>query len=257
MMKSLIKIDHLYKKFVANDGKPVEALHDINIDIETGEFVSIIGASGCGKSTLLRIIAGLETEYEGNITIAGEKIKSPSREKGFIFQDHRLLPWLTVTENIAFSIPDDEPNKKELIEEHIQLVGLKGFENAYPKQLSGGMAQRASIARALANKPKVLLLDEPFGALDAITKIQMQEEMLRIWEKEKITMIIVTHDIDEAIYLGNRVIVMSNRPGQIKRIEESNLGIPRLRTSQEFTRKKEIIYKEFFKEEVAPFTYSI
>lgn len=256
-MEDLIKIEHLYKEFVSNDGKPVEALHDININIKNGEFVSIIGSSGCGKSTLLRIIAGLETQYVGNLTINDKKVVGPSRDKGFIFQDHRLLPWLTVSENIAFSLPDNEPNKKELMKEHIELVGLKGFENAYPKQLSGGMAQRASIARALANKPNVLLLDEPFGALDAITKIQMQEEMLRIWEKEKITMILVTHDIDEAIYLGNRVVVMSDRPGQIKRIETIKLETPRLRTGSEFAKQKVVIYKEFFGENPIPFTYSI
>ncbi len=256
-MKTLIKIEHLNKRFIHSNGEPVQALKDISIDIQMGEFISIIGASGCGKSTLLRIIGGLETVYDGDITIDGKKILGPSREKGFVFQDHRLLPWLTVAENIAFSIPDDEIHKTELITEHIELVGLKGFEGVYPNQLSGGMAQRASIARALANKPKVLLLDEPFGALDAITKIQMQEEMLRIWENEKITMILVTHDIDEAIYLGNRVVVMSKRPGQIKKIQEIDLGTPKLRTGQVFTKYKEIIYKEFFAEKQVPFTYSI
>lgn len=248
-MGDIIKINNLSKIFKNNKGEDITALKDINLNIKNGEFVSIIGSSGCGKSTLLRIIAGLETEYDGNITMNDKPILSPSRDRGVIFQDHRLLPWLTVSQNIEFSLNDNEPNKEDLIKEHIELVGLKGFENEYPNKLSGGMAQRASIARALANKPKVLLLDEPFGALDAMTKINMQEELLRIWEKEKITMIIVTHDIDEAVYLGNRVVVMTSRPGRIKRIENTDLGNYRLRTSPNFMKIKEKIYEEFFKVE--------
>ena len=248
-MGDIIEINNLSKIFRNNEGKDVVALKNINMDIKRGEFVSIIGSSGCGKSTLLRIIAGLETEYDGSITMNDKPILSPSRDRGVIFQDHRLLPWLTVSENIEFSLRDDQLDKKDLIKEHIELVGLKGFENEYPNKLSGGMAQRASIARALANKPELLLLDEPFGALDAMTKINMQEELLKIWEKEKITMVIVTHDIDEAVYLGNRVVVMTSRPGRIKRIENSDLGNYRLRTSSNFTKIKEKIYEEFFKVE--------
>ena len=248
-MEDIIQINNLSKIFKNNKGEDITALKDINLNIKRGEFVSIIGSSGCGKSTLLRIIAGLETKYDGSITMNDKLILSPSRDRGVIFQDHRLLPWLTVAENIEFSLRDNEPNKKDLIKEHIELVGLKGFENEYPNKLSGGMAQRASIARALANKPKLLLLDEPFGALDAMTKINMQEELLRIWEKEKITMIIVTHDIDEAVYLGNRVVVMTSRPGRIKRIENTDLGNYRLRTSSNFMKIKEKIYEEFFKVE--------
>lgn len=255
-MSNIIEISKLNKRYENEDGY-VDALLDINLNIKEGECLSIIGRSGCGKSTLLKIIAGLETEYEGTVTFSGKPINGPSREKGVIFQDHRLLPWMTVVENIRFSLPDNEKDAENLIKDNIELVGLKGFENAYPKQLSGGMAQRVSIARALANRPKILLLDEPFGALDAITKVNMQEEMLRIWKKEKITMIIVTHDIDEAIYLGNRVMVMSSRPGKIRRIEEINLGDTRLRTGEEFNREKEKIYKEFFKEADVPFLYNI
>lgn len=255
-MSNIIEISKLSKRYESKDGY-VDALLDIDLNVKEGECLSIIGSSGCGKSTLLKIIAGLETEYEGTITFDGKQIERPSREKGVIFQDHRLLPWMTVAENIRFSLPDNEKNAEDLIKENIELVGLNGFENAYPKQLSGGMAQRVSIARALANRPKILLLDEPFGALDAITKINMQEEMLKIWEKEKITMIIVTHDIDEAIYLGNRVVVMSSRPGRIRRIEEINIGSPRLRTGTLFNQEKEKIYKEFFKEEKIPFLYNI
>lgn len=255
-MQNIIEIKNLSKKYKNEDGY-VDALVDINLSIKQGEYLSIIGSSGCGKSTLLKIIAGLETEYEGIAKFNGIDIVKPSRERGVIFQDHRLLPWMTVEENIRFSLPDNEKNKDELIKRNIELVGLVGFENVYPKQLSGGMAQRVSIARALANRPKVLLLDEPFGALDAITKINMQEEMLKIWEKEKITMIIVTHDIDEAIYLGNRVVVMSSRPGKIRNIENIDLGIPRTRTGIVFNQYKDKIYKEFFKESKLPFTYNI
>lgn len=248
-MGDIIEINNLSKIFKNNKDEDIIALKNINLSIKRGEFVSIIGSSGCGKSTLLRIIAGLETEYDGSITMNDKPILSPSRDRGVIFQDHRLLPWLTVSENIEFSLKDDQLDKKDLIKEHIELVGLKGFENEYPNKLSGGMAQRASIARALANKPELLLLDEPFGALDAMTKINMQEELLKIWEKEKITMIIVTHDIDEAVYLGNRVVVMTSRPGRVKRIENTDLGNYRLRTSSNFTKIKEKIYEEFFKVE--------
>ena len=248
-MGDIIEINNLSKIFKNNKDQDIIALKNINLNIKRGEFVSIIGSSGCGKSTLLRIIAGLETEYDGSITMNDKPILSPSRDRGVIFQDHRLLPWLTVSENIEFSLRDDQLDKKDLIKEHIELVGLKGFENEYPNKLSGGMAQRASIARALSNKPELLLLDEPFGALDAMTKINMQEELLKIWEKEKITMIIVTHDIDEAVYLGNKVVVMTSRPGRIKRIENTDLGNYRLRTSSHFTKIKEKIYEEFFKVE--------
>jgi sulfonate transport system ATP-binding protein len=255
-MSNIVEIHNLTKIF--NDNKnEVKALENINLDIEEGSFISIIGGSGCGKSTLLRIIGGLETRYDGDVLVDGKKVDKPSREKGFIFQDHRLLPWLTVKENIKFSLPKEEQNNDKLIKENLEIVGLSDFENAYPKQLSGGMAQRVAIARALANKPRILLLDEPFGALDAITKMNLQEEMLKIWKKEGITMIIVTHDIDEAIYLGSRVVVMSPRPGRIKKIQNVDLGTPRRRTGALFTQARDAIYKEFFKEVELPIEYNI
>ena len=201
-MGNIVEINHLTKVF-SNQEKEVKALEDINLTIEEGSFISIIGGSECGKSTLLRIIGGLEKDFEGEVLVDGKPVSKPSRDKGFIFQDHRLLPWLTVKENIRFSLPDSKKKEEILIKENLSLVGLSDFENSYPGQLSGGMAQRVSIARALANKPRILLLDEPFGALDAITKMNLQEELLKIWKKEKITMIIVTHDIDESIYLGS------------------------------------------------------
>ncbi|MDR1460250.1 MAG: ABC transporter ATP-binding protein [Campylobacteraceae bacterium] len=252
----IIEISHLTKTFQSGKNR-IEALQDINLKIDQGEFVSIIGASGCGKSTLLRIIGGLDGEYRGKVLFEGKPIIAPSRQRGFIFQDIRLLPWLTVEENIKFSLPYKTPDVDDIVSKKLEIVNLKGFEKAYPKQLSGGMAQRAAIARALANQPKVLLLDEPFGALDAITKIKLQEEMLRIWESEKITMILVTHDIDEAVYLGNRVVVMTNRPGRIQKIHDVKLTNPRSRISYEFNIQKEIIYKEFFKDVEVPFAYVI
>lgn len=254
---STLEIRGLRKNFTVND-TPVTALDDINLAVRQGEFISIIGSSGCGKSTLLRIIAGLETEYSGNAEFNGERIAGPGLERGVVFQEHRLFPWLTVRENIAFGMAADKTTGSDAsVREHIDLVGLTGFEHAYPHQLSGGMAQRAAIARALVNRPEVLLLDEPFGALDALTKIQMQQEVLRIWEAEQATMILVTHDIDEAIFLGDRVVVMSNRPGSIRRIVPIDLPRPRDRSSYEFMQVRKVIYEEFFQQEEKPFAYTI
>jgi sulfonate transport system ATP-binding protein len=253
---SHILIEGLSKTFTSGNVR-VEALSGISLRVRKGAFVSIIGASGCGKSTLLRIIGGLETEYEGTVLFDGKPVRAPSRGRGFIFQDNRLLPWLTVEGNIKFSVKRDTPDTQKLIREKLEKVSLAGFENAYPRQLSGGMAQRVAIARALANQPQALLLDEPFGALDAITKIKMQEEMLSIWESERITMILVTHDIDEAVYLGEEIVVMGNNPGTIRNVYHNRLPPPRNRLSAEFTRQKEHIYKEFFATAQTPFVYSI
>lgn len=176
-----------------------------------------------------------------------------------VFQEARLLPWLTVWDNIAFGCRKETPEaeKRIQVEEHLDLVGLRGFEKAYPHQLSGGMQQRVSIARALVNRPEVLLLDEPFGALDAMTRITMQQEVLRIWEKERTTMILVTHDIDEAIYLGDRVVVMSSRPGTIRRVVTVPLPRPRDRSAYEFVQIRKAIYAEFFDDVQRPFAYAI
>jgi sulfonate transport system ATP-binding protein len=226
--------------------------------VRLGEFVSIIGSSGCGKSTLLRIIAGLETDYAGSAVFDGARISGPGLERGVVFQEHRLFPWLTVQENVAFGLGGGkEQSRGESVREHIDLVGLTGFEHAYPHQLSGGMSQRAAIARALVNRPEMLLLDEPFGALDALTRIQMQEEVLRIWKAEGATMILVTHDIDEAVFLGDRVVIMSSRPGTIKRIVPVDLPRPRDRGSYEFAKLRSAIHAEFFRQEDKPFAYAI
>ncbi len=256
-MPGEIIIKNLDKTFSDNNHQEVQALKGINLKIKPGEFISILGRSGCGKSTLLRIISGLDTDYTGEVWLDSQIVKKPSLEKGLVFQDHRLFPWLTVAENIGYGVPDTQKNKNDLIRDLIELVGLEGFADALPKQLSGGMAQRAAIARALANKPKVLLLDEPFGALDAMTRISMQEEILNIWDKEKITVILVTHDIEEAVYLGDRVVILSSRPGQVKEIQEVKLSRPRNRVSNDFVSEKSKTYYKFFDQVETKFTYAI
>lgn len=232
---TLLSIKHLKKDFVIKNNK-VKVLKDINLDIEKGEFVSLIGASGCGKSTILKLITSLEDPTDGEILIDDEAVKAPSEKVSMIFQESRLFPWLTVEENIDFTISRNIPKKerKKIVNNHIELVGLKGFEHAVPSQLSGGMQQRVSIARGLATNPEILLLDEPFGALDAFTRVNMQKETLDIWEKEKTTMIMVTHDIDEAIFLSDRIVVLSAKPGVVKDIISVNLPRPRERSSLEF-----------------------
>lgn len=243
-----IIIEGLCKTYQVN-GENHSVLQDVNLTVEPGEFISIIGHSGCGKSTLLRIIAGLE-DYQGTICLGDQKIKGPDTDRGMIFQDHRLLPWLTVHDNLAFGVYGETQEKKEQkIKELIRLVSLEGFEHAYPRQLSGGMSQRASIARALMHNPQVLLLDEPFGALDAMTRIQMQKEMLRIWQEEKKTMILVTHDIDEAIYLSDRIVILGNHPANVQDIVScKELGRTRNRASNDFGHIRRKVYQKFFGE---------
>ena len=247
---------NLGKRFATETGS-LAVLGGINLVIEPGEFLCIVGGSGCGKSTLLRIIAGLERAFEGELVLGDTPITGPGLDRGFVFQEPRLFPWLTVEGNVGFGL-EGRSDRKELIRSHIDLVGLNGFERSFPHQLSGGMAQRAAIARALVGSPLVLLLDEPFGALDALTRIRMQQEILRIWEAERTTMILVTHDIDEAVYLADRVVVLADRPGTIRRIVDVPLPRPRDRTSAEFTRLREIVYQEFFpKEEPRVAAYAI
>ena len=197
----------------------VVALNNVNLNVKQGEFITVIGPSGCGKSTLLKIIAGLDVEYNGKVELNNLPIKGPSLEKGFIFQEPRLFPWLTVEKNIAGDMSLKDPEIRKKVDELIGLVKLEGFQNAYPRELSGGMAQRVSIARALLRNPYILLLDEPFGALDAFTRSHMQEVLLNIWQTNKTTMIFVTHDIDEAVFLGERVVIMNPRTrGHIKSV---------------------------------------
>jgi len=247
----------LGRRFQLRQGT-VEALQDINLDIAEGEFVVIVGGSGCGKSTLLKIFAGLDTQYEGVASFGELRINGPGKERGVVFQEHRLFPWLTVEDNIAFGLDDRRSEEaRKSVAWHVELVGLKGFEKAYPHQLSGGMAQRVSIARALVNRPKVLLMDEPFGALDALTKIQLHEELLKIWNAEGCSIALVTHDIDEAIFLADRIVVMSPRPGSIVEIIKVDLPRPRDRNSASFTFLRKRIFKRFFKSNEEHFAYTI
>lgn len=245
--EAIIKVEHLNKKFLV-DKNYIEVLRDINLEIQPGEFITIVGHSGCGKSTLLKIMCGLVSYEDGIVERNGHAVVGPGPKCGMVFQDHRLLPWLKIKDNVGFGIrnlPKEEREQK--VRDHLKLVGLEGFENSYPSQLSGGMSQRAAIARGLAGNPTILLLDEPFGALDALTRIQMQKEILRIQEQEGTTMVMVTHDIDEAIVLGNRIVVMSARPGEIKDIIKVS-SAARRRNSADFTCVKKKVYSYLFED---------
>jgi sulfonate transport system ATP-binding protein len=230
-------------KSYAIEGEPLAVLKNVSFDVEPGEFVSIVGASGCGKSTLLRLIIGLDTDYEGEIALGARRISGPGAERGLVFQEHRLFPWLTVRQNVMLGLERlDAKEADARAAESIGLVGLSGFANAYPHQLSGGMAQRAAIARALVTRPDILLLDEPLGALDSLTRGHLQNELLRIWQRERVTMIMVTHDVEEAAYLSDKIIVMAPRPGRIKSIVPVDLERPRHRAAPEFAGVKEQIF---------------
>ena len=222
-------IENLSKEF--KKGKETfVAIQDLHLTVQSGEFVTILGPSGCGKTTLLRIIAGLETHTNGTMTLGGEKITGPGTKRGMVFQEYSLFPWKTVLGNVMFGPMMQgvsKENAKKIAEEYLDLVGLSDFRNSYPYELSGGMKQRVAIARALANEPEIILMDEPFGALDAQTRNNLQNELLRIWQEEKRTIIFVTHSVDEAVFLSDRIIILSKNPGTIKK--EINMTIPRPR----------------------------
>lgn len=243
----MLSIQHVSKSF-AMKGSALPVLEDVSLDIQPGEFVAIIGVSGCGKSTLLRLLAGLDSDYGGELLYDGKPITGTDLERGLVFQDHRLFPWRTVYQNVALAfssikIAKDERHQRVL--ELIEHVGLGGFADAYPHQLSGGMSQRAAIARALAPRPKVLLLDEPLGALDALTRLRLQQELRRLWQEEGITMVMVTHDIDEAVFLADRVVVMEPRPGRIRRIQKVDLPHPRNRGDAGFVAIRDSLLADF------------
>lgn len=234
------------KRFPLKEGE-LHVLEDISLDIRQGEFVSIVG--GSGKSTLLRLLVGLEEASGGSLRLDGAPIRGTDPARGIVFQDHRLYPWLTVEDNVLLALansPLDKAERLARVHAHLELVGLGSFAKAWPAQLSGGMSQRVAIARGLVNRPKVLLLDEPFGALDVLTRAQLQDELARIWQTEGITTVLVTHDVDEAVLLGDRVMVMEPRPGRIRRIVPVGLPHPRrlaeLRSDilQDFTRRQAI-----------------
>lgn len=206
----------------------VRVLDDINLEVRAGEFVCILGPSGCGKSTLLNIVGGFLAPTEGSVAIDGEAVTGPDARRIFVFQERGVFPWLTVEGNIGFGLfRETDQEKRKRVEHYVQLVGLRGFEKSYPRELSGGMKQRLEVARALAVDPDVLYLDEPFGALDSITRLQMRRELLRIWQAERKTILFVTHDIEESVQLADRVVVLSARPGRVQRIVEVNIPHPR------------------------------
>jgi len=232
----ILSIESLDRTYIDDSDNTVDALKDFNLSVRRGEFISIIGSSGCGKTTLLRLIAGLDAPESGELILNGERITQPAPHRGYVFQQGSLFPWLTVEKNIAAGLKAQgiyKENKDE-VARYIDLIGLKGFEKSFPHQISGGMAQRVAIARALINNPAVLLLDEPMGALDSFTRADIQDKLLELWKKNKTTMILVTHDVDEAIYLSDRIVIMTPRPGRIKEIIEVELPHPRHRGGPDF-----------------------
>ena len=233
---SSLRVVGVSKHFTSPDGADVHALQSVTLSVAAGEMVSLIGPSGCGKSTLLRLLAGLDAPDGGELWVGGERIAGPSAERGLMFQDPNLFPWLTVRKNIQSGLVARGVlrEKRHEVDEFLRLVGLEPFANAYPHQLSGGMAQRVALARALVNHPRVLLLDEPLGALDAFTRMRMQDEVLRLWRARGTTMLLVTHDIDEAIYMCDRIVIMTHRPGRIERVIDVALDRPRDRNDARF-----------------------
>ena len=248
-----LKIDNVVKEYVGNKGKTV-ALNGVSLDIKENEFICVVGPSGCGKSTLLNIIAGLLEPTSGAVYLDGKKIEGTGVERGVVFQGYALFPWRTVLKNVMFGLemkrmPKDQAEK--IAKKYIKAVGLEGFEHAYPKELSGGMRQRVAIARAYAADPEVLLLDEPFGALDAQTRVQLQSELLNTWEHEKKTCFFITHDVEEAIILAQRVVIMCARPGRVKEIVDIDIPYPRdqeTKMSPRFLELKNHIWSQVYQE---------
>lgn len=226
-------------------GKAVHVLEGIDLDVGEGEFLCLLGPSGCGKSTLLNIIGGFLRPTSGEVRIDGEIVRGPDPRRIFVFQERGVFPWLTVSANIGFGLGHlDKAERRSRIEHYVNLVGLRGFETAYPHELSGGMKQRVEVARALAVNPDVLYLDEPFGALDSITRLTMRAELLRIWEAEKKTIIFVTHDIEESIQLADRVVIMTARPAKMRRIVDINISRPRDLSSSRYIELRDLVFDE-------------
>ena len=254
---SSVSIQAVSRVFETAKGQRTQALQPVDFEVRDNDFVTILGPSGCGKSTLLRIVAGLDHATSGRVLLDGVPVEGPGADRGMVFQSYTLFPWLTIEQNIRFGLRErgmPEALQKERAAYFIAKVGLRGFEQHFPKQLSGGMQQRTAIARALANDPKILLMDEPFGALDNQTRVLMQELLLGIWEAERKTVLFVTHDIDEAIFMANRVAVFSARPGRIKTELAVDLPHPRhytIKTSPEFMDLKARLTEEIRAESMA------
>lgn len=245
--ETVLRIEHVTRTYEDRNGTRVEALKDINLKVQHGEFISIIGTSGCGKTTLLRLIAGLDVTQEGHLYIHDNEIKKPDPERGYVFQQGGLFQWLSVEDNISVGLRARHIYRKNRyrVHDYIEMVGLSGFEKAYPHQISGGMAQRVAIARALINKPELLLLDEPMGALDNFTRADIQDKLLEIRKSNDTTMILVTHDVDEAIYLSDRIVIMTPRPGKVSEIMDVRLPHPRQRGGAEFLQMRRLILEKF------------
>lgn len=241
--KNKLKLEHISQSFIVKN-QVFNAAVDVSLDVRESEFLVILGPGRCGKSALLNMIAGLEKPVEGRILLDGEEIKGSDERIGMVFQKLALMPWKTVMENVEFGlkVKGVEKNKRrEIAQKYIDLVGLQGFEKSYPNQLSGGMKQRVGIARAYTNNPEILLMDEPFGQLDAQTRYSMQDEVLRIWEAEKRTVLFVTNNIEEALYLADRIVLLTNCPAQVKEIYDINLPRPRNAVDPEFLRLRKLI----------------
>lgn len=233
---AFLEVKNVSREVFSNSGKYLKIIDDIDFSVADGEFLSLIGPSGCGKTTLLRVISGLDNPEKGEVTLKGERVGKPSVSRGYVFQHGSLYPWETIRQNISSGLQAVQGKNfdQKLVDHFIEIMGLQGFEDAYPNQVSGGMAQRAALARSLVLNPQLLLLDEPMGALDAFTRIDVQDIIYKIWQEKKTTMILVTHDIDEAIYLSQRILVMTPNPGRVKEIVKNDLPFPRKRDSSEF-----------------------
>lgn len=251
-----VKIDHVVKKFNVRNSEVI-ALNGVDLEIRENEFVCVVGPSGCGKSTLLNMIGGLDKPTDGHIYVDGTEVDGPGPDRGVVFQQYALFPWLTVEKNVEFGLKLAGKSKeacRELTQKYLKMVELESFAKSYPKELSGGMKQRVAIARAYAVNPKVLLMDEPFGALDAQTRTQLQTELLETWEKEQKTCFFITHDVDEAIILAQRVIIMSARPGRVKEIVEIDIPYPRnqeTKMTPRFLELKNYIWSQVYQEYLA------
>jgi len=237
-----VRFEGVSKRFLKR-GDPLQVLEDVDLDVRDGEFVCLLGPSGCGKSTLLNIVAGFERPDVGRVTIDGEEVQGPSERRVFVFQEYGIFPWASVWDNVALGLRDrPKEEQARIVQETIDMVGLTGFERAYPMELSGGMKQRVEVARALAVSPDVIFMDEPFGALDSLTRLTMRSEIIRIWEQQRMTILFVTHDVDESIQLADRIVVLSARPGRIAGIEVIDTPHPRDLGSAEYGRIKNRLF---------------
>lgn len=256
-----LTIKDITKTFKRNGTKEnFLSLNHVSVDIKDHEFVSLLGPSGCGKSTLLKIISGLIEPDSGEISIDGANVRKPGRDRGMVFQEYALFPWMTVEKNISIGMELKKHKKEEVAKKvawAIELVGLKGFEKNYPHELSGGMKQRVAIARVLVMDSKILLMDEPFGALDAFTRMNLQDDLIGLWQKHKFTTVFVTHDVDEAVYLSDKIVVMTASPGEVKKVINVDISRPRIRTSEDFTMIRNYVLEQYGYRDDRTIEYSI